>query len=108
KDLCQRLHDDVGEIVFLDSVPDTEKEMTARLNDTARFLVTLNLVRKKHSAELAGHVVKASVIKWKGQRVRLSPRDPAVGGLPAFCMIEHWLVEIGQRPHAPRVNARCS
>src|SRR4029077_11187922 len=42
KDLCQRLHDDVGKVVFLDSVPDTEKEMTARLKDTAWLLGALH------------------------------------------------------------------
>ena len=93
----QRLRDASAKSFASIVVPHAEEKMTARFQDPARFLVALHLVGKKHRAELAGHGVEASILERQRQRVRLPPRDPAVGRLPAFCMVKHWLVEIGHR-----------
>ncbi len=95
KDRCQRLRHDIGKLVFRNPVPDTEKEMTTRLEDPARLLVTLNLVGKEHHAELADHGIEASILERQRHGIGLSPRDPTIMRLPRLRMIEHRRIEIG-------------
>ena len=68
--------------------------MTARLQDPARLLVTLNLVRKEHCSELAGHNIKALIRKRERQSVGLLPFNSRFVRLPSHCMIQHRLIEI--------------
>jgi len=70
--------------------------MTARLENPARLLVTLNLVRKEHRAELARHGIKTSISKRESQRIGLSPLDPAIMRQSRPCMIKHRMIEIGR------------
>ena len=111
---CQRFRYDIGKLVFRNSVPDVEKEMTARLENPARLLVTLNFIRKEHHAELAGHDIKALIRKRQSQCIGLSPLDPAIMRQSSPCMIKHRLVEIGRydarvyrnpRSHRSRQNS---
>ena len=52
-----------------------EEEATARLKDSPRLEVTLNLVRKEHHAELAGHNVKTLILKRQCQSICLFPLE---------------------------------
>jgi hypothetical protein len=63
EDCRQRLCDRISKLVLRNSIPYSEEEATARLKDSPRLEVTLNLVRKEHHAELAGHNVKTLVLK---------------------------------------------
>src|SRR6476620_10430155 len=95
KDRGQRFRHDIGKLVFRNSVPYIEEEMTARLQRPARFLVALNLVGKEHHAELAGDNIKALILEWQRQGIGLFPRNSTIMRLPCLGMIKHWLVEIG-------------
>jgi hypothetical protein len=81
--------------------------MAAGLEDAARLPVTLHLVRKEHHTKLARHGVEDFRQEWKGQRIGLLPRYPAMTLLPCGTMIEHRLVEIGCDNTRLRGKPRC-
>src|SRR5262249_24425495 len=97
---------DIGKLVFGNSVPDIEKEMTAWPENPACFLVTLKLVRKEHHAELAGHSVKGLICKRQRQCIGLSPLNPTIMRQPRPCMIKHRLIEVGRYDACVHGNAR--
>ena len=72
-----------------------EEEATARLKDSPRLEVTLNLVRKEHHAELAGHNVKTLILKRQCQSICLFPLNSTIPRLPCLCAIKHRLILIG-------------
>ena len=92
EDCRQRFRDRFSKLVLRNSVPYIEEEATARLKDSPRLEVTLNLVRKEHHAELAGHNVKALVLKRQCQSICRFPRDSTILRLPCPCAIKHRLI----------------
>src|SRR3954468_7230864 len=81
KECCERFCDNIGKFVFRNAIPHVENEAAARLEDTARLLEALNLVRKEHHAELAGDRIKLLVLKRQRQSIGLLPDDWAAGRL---------------------------
>ena len=95
----QCLRDHVGEFVVLNPVPDVEEKTAAVLQHAPRFRKTLDPVRKKHRAELAGDGVKTPVTERQRQRIGWLPRDPPVGKhFPG--LRQHRLVQVGRRDAA--------
>jgi hypothetical protein len=98
---------DIGKFVLGDSVPHIEKEMAAPFQDAARLPIALNLVGKKHRAELTGHDIKRLILERQSERIGLSPLDPTIVRLPFRRTIEHRLIEIGRHDARLRGKSRC-
>src|SRR6476620_5418578 len=92
EDCRQRFRDRISKLVLRNSVPYIEEEATARLKDSPRLEVTLNLVRKEHHAELAGQNVKTLVLKRQCQSICLFPLDSTILRLPCPCATKHRLI----------------
>ena len=88
------LRHDLGELVFFDAIPDIEQKPAASLEDTARFPIGADPVRKEHRAELTDYRVEALVFERQALGVRLPPDDAPVRAMPAGGPVEHRLIQI--------------
>src|SRR5581483_2358193 len=75
KERLQRARHDIGELVFLDPIPDVENENPAGPEHAPRLRKRLGLVGKEHHAELAYDGIELAVAEWERHRIRLAPLD---------------------------------
>src|SRR6266403_213022 len=93
KYLRERVRDIVGEHILLDAIPYAKQKIASRLENPLCLPIARLAIGEEHDTELTTNEIESGILERQRQRIRLTPADTIVGGLPRSGIVEHRLVE---------------